>query len=316
MYKLGKVYGKQSYDAWHEGMVKDLSNTTVSPDEACAAVWEVRSFRKLVEAVAFLTSMNKRHTLLYRGQRRDVDPLPGLFRSSWRCFGSDETFEIPDSLRPKYWEALQEVGEQVYSICSRVPSGLPRKQGLREVREIQWAIIQHYELWPTPLLDLTSSLRVAATFALGLQRDKVPTTRVGYLYVAGLPHSTGSINYDIDQNLVLARLQSACPPIAFRPHFQDGFLLGRFPMYTIADAAGKSSLLRRVVAKFKLVDAGKFWSKTFPRIPTLALMPRKDPLLETFISEFGRTGHRSVRRRALQIRRELLLKGACGLTTC
>lgn len=67
MYKLGKVYGKQSFDAWGNGAANDLSGTKIYPAEADADIWEVTSFRKLVEAVAFLTSMNKRLTLLYRG---------------------------------------------------------------------------------------------------------------------------------------------------------------------------------------------------------------------------------------------------------
>jgi hypothetical protein len=33
-------------------------------------------------------------------------------------------------------------------------------------KEAVWAIAQHYELWPTPLIDITQNLRTAASFAL------------------------------------------------------------------------------------------------------------------------------------------------------
>lgn len=308
MHKLDGSYGKASFDAWFESRLSDLRTTKTDTVTADRNVWVVASFRDLVERVAFLGSMNKRLTLLYRGQRRDVAPAPVIFRESWSCFDSNEQFTIGPA-RQHYWDELQHIGQRVYEICGTEAFGLPRWRGLRGTREVQWAVVQHYELWPTPLLDLTSSLRAAASFAMGLEAGSAEAPRAGFLYVVGMPHPTGSISYDLDEQLVLARLQSACPPVAKRPHYQDGFLVGRFPMSDPAGSLAKmsslakrSSLVNRLVAKFKLVDGGAFWGDD-PVMGDRALLPQDDPLLERFRTEFGAESPDSLRARALKASR-------------
>lgn len=56
-------------------------------------------------------------------------------------------------MRQKYWDALGDVGRRVFEICYEPQLGLPQWRGLRDIREVQWVVIQHYEIWPTPLLD-------------------------------------------------------------------------------------------------------------------------------------------------------------------
>jgi FRG domain-containing protein len=306
MHKLENSYGKCTFDAWHtsaerhgdpDARSKDLRFSRTDTAAADRNLWPVESFRELVERVAFLGSMNKRMTLLYRGQRRDVAPAPVIARDTWTCFGSDEEIGISGA-REHYWKELAWVGRRVYEICRSDGFGLPRWRGIRDTREVQWAVIQHYGLWPTPLLDLTSSLRAAASFAVGMEPGSPKAPRTGFVYVAGMPHTTGSISYDLDEQLVLARLQSACPPIAKRPHYQDGFLVGRFPINELADAQGnKSSLINRLVAKFRVWDAGSFWTDD-PVMSEAALLPLDDPLLERFLIEFGTDAEQSLRSRA------------------
>jgi len=268
---------------------EDLSNTATSWKDADRDLWCVETYRQLISAVSFLGSMNKRLTLFYRGQASDLDPLPGLFRDHWLSFPSKQRLPLTSKNRTKYWQELPEIGARVFKICKE--EGLPRWRGLRDIREIQWAVIQHYGLWPTPLIDLTTSLRTAASFAMSLTRGTSKSRREGFLYVIGMPYSTGSISYSADENLVLARLQSACPPIAKRPHYQEGFLAGRLP-FASPDAATKarSSLSRRLIAKFVLRDLGKFWDSSFPIMEADALFPCDDPLLERFEKEFGVAG--------------------------
>jgi hypothetical protein len=162
-------------------------------------------------------------------------------------------------------------------------------------REAQWAVAQHYALWPTPLIDITSSLRTAASFALWGGRPE------GWLYVVALTPSINSITLDADQHIVLARLQAVCPPVAKRPHFQDGFLAGRFPFdCPVSNDIDKnpwkvSDLANRLVAKIRLTDADNeccrqnhkpsgpgFWSDDFPRMSSESLMPEHDELLDRF----------------------------------
>jgi FRG domain len=304
MYRLEESYGKRTFEIWNAEQPRDLRGTQTDTETANRDVWCVASFRDLIEGVAFLGSMNKRLTLFYRGQTRNVDPLPMLFRESWPCFDSGHDFAINTANRKSYWDALQGLGQHVYKICDSEELGLPRWRGLRDIREVQWAVVQHYQLWPTPLIDLTSSLRAAASFAMDFRRGEPDAPRTGFVYVVGMPHSTGSISYDIDQQLVLARLQSACPPVAKRPHYQEAFLAGRFPIYQLVEGlVEKSSLIRRLIAKFELRDAGQFWNEDFPLVGERALLPDEDPLLERFLAEFGKQGGRSLHPVASQMTR-------------
>lgn len=321
MYQLDKSYGKSTYQRWQANLEaskaagddakktrhRDLSETQTTPDKAWEDSWEVRSFRDLMEKVAFLGSMNKRSVLFFRGQEADLEPLPKLFRSSWSCtFEPDEPFSITTTNRGAYWQELISLGAEVYRVCDE--EGLPRWRGMRDYREVQWAVIQHYGLWPTPLIDVTSSLRVAASFALGGSEARA-TEKVGYLLIAGLPHTTGSITFDIDQQLSLARLSSACPPGAKRPHYQDGFLVGRFPIYEVSgdNLVEKSNLRRRLIAKFKLVDVGggpgegRFWDAAFPIVSEEATTPSLDRFHRRLQAEFGPRGREPVADRARRL---------------
>jgi hypothetical protein len=303
MYRLEKSYGKRTFDEWFKNRPQNLRSTQTDPDTANQEVWQVSSFRKLLECIAFLGSMNKRLTLFYRGQTHDFDPLPTLFRNTWKCFGSGEMFEITSRNRMGYWNKLEEIGRRVYEICASTDFGLPRRRGFRNTREIQWTVIQHYGLWPTPLIDITNSLRVAATFAMGFQKGTPEKPQHGFLYVVGMPNSTGSITFDIDQHIILARLHSACPPVAKRPHYQEGFLVGHFPIYTANEnLMRQSKLIRRLVAKFELWDSGDFWDKDFPMFRATALLPTDDSLLERFHEKFGdQSPEFSLHRRAQEL---------------
>jgi hypothetical protein len=288
MYALGKCYGYKAYRAWEATKPTSLTDAKSSRDEANEDLWVVHSYSQLLEAIAFLGAMNKRLTLFFRGQASAQEPKPTLFRTGGWDFLNTRSFQISPRNRDRYWERLPEVGKRVYEICKSAAFGLPRWRGLRDVREIQWAVIQHYHVWPTPLIDLSGSLRAAATFAMAFRGGTPKVPQRGFLYVAGMPYSTGSIAYDLDQNLVLARLQSACPPVARRPHYQEGFLAGRFPFGRPDEETEKgSSLRRRIVAKFQLVDDGPFWDADFPLMREHSLMPARDDLQEAFISAFG-----------------------------
>jgi FRG domain len=259
-------------------------------------LWSVGSYRSLLEAVSFLNAMNKRLTLFFRGQSRNIDPLPTIFREQWRPFQSGRDVPISDTNRSWYFDQLADVGRHVYTVCNSPELGLPRWRGLRDIREIQWAIIQHYGIWPTPLIDITSNLRVAASFAFGMSPGSPSSPKVAYLYVIGLPYARESITSHPTQEIVLARLQSACPPVAKRPHFQDGFLLGASLRNRLTlDDADRSRLTRRLIAKFELHDAGDFWDGDFPVIREGALIPSEDRLLDRLYQYFGPGGTKPVR---------------------
>jgi hypothetical protein len=126
---------------------------------------------------------------------------------------------------------------------------------------------------------------VAATFALP------SSAGTGFLLVAGFPGPSGSVLFDIDQRLVLARLNACCPPIAKRAHLQDGFLAGRFPFDAERDLFNdKSSLRFRLIAKLRLADDGSFWNGGHSPFPVETLLPPIDPLAVRFMDTFGERG--------------------------
>jgi len=250
--------------------------------------WRVTTYRQLADRVAFLTSVNYRWLLFFRGQNSiGHDPIPAIFRPKWRCFGGGDTLDTPDQSRQGYWKFLiEDLGPVVAEICMDV--GSPNYWHIANVREAQWAVIQHYGLWPTPLLDLTLSLRVAASFAFHGSVPERDETR-GYVLVAAMPEVTGSIAYDSRERVVLTRLQSACPPVALRPHYQEGFFAGSYPARHMGDTEPllkwkeESDLRHRMVAIFELDNSeGGFWDEDFPKIKRNVLYPEDDVLLRRF----------------------------------
>jgi hypothetical protein len=297
MYPLDAIYGPRTYrvfkrEGGFNGRLKKTSQSSkeVGKDEPLTAT----SYMELVDIVSFLSIMNKRLTLYFRGQMRDWALRPTIFRLVWRSL-SGTSHKLPENpvILRLIWKHLgSEISRIVLSTCEEFP--MPRRATLRMFREAVWAVAQHYELWPTPLIDITPNLRAAASFALWDGQCE------GNLYVVALPPSTNSITFDADQHSVLARLQAVCPPVAKRPHYQDGFLVGRFPFMSPdsndidKDPANVSDLSRRLVARIILKDANEpsgsgFWSDDFPRMSASSLMPetKDDQLLDRFCRYAG-----------------------------
>lgn len=288
MYPLDAIYGPSAYKRFlREG--KDFhsfkSELKPSSDHWLDEPLEARSFDELIEIVSFLSVMNKRSSLFFRGQGRHLEVIPCIFRSEWTSIGKTK-HKIPNgsAVRQKIWDHLNSTIAPLIISALR-EFALPRRRSIEMFREAVWAVSQHYDVWPTPLVDVTTNLRIAASFALWGGRAE------GQLYIVALTPSTNSITFDADQHIVLARLQAVCPPIARRPHYQDGYLAGRFPFAgpnsnpVDSDPEMVSRLSRRLVARVKLIDAsgrvanetstdlGGFWNSDFPRVSEAALMP-------------------------------------------
>jgi hypothetical protein len=295
MQEINQAYGIKALNAWIKSNRKsrDLSDSKSTPEEANNLDWQIDSFARLVEDIAFLTVMNKRSVLLYRGQSQDYPLIPVLFRDQWFPFESNTAYKITDVTRPKYYECLREVGKLLYEF-SLEQGSLPRWRGMRKYSVIQWAVAQHYAVWPTPLIDLTSSLRVAASFALGMQRHDTKSPASGYLYIFGFPANgksdePGPISSYESEQLVLARLQACCPPAAIRAHLQDGYLAGDYMVQeyeashlTVSTASfirdkNRSNLQCRLIAKIMLYDNGPFWNDAHPVYLQESLLPADDP---------------------------------------
>jgi hypothetical protein len=238
---------------------------------------QVKSFMELATKVAELQFMNRDFVLLFRGQKQDhknqqrnSSLKPSLFRGSAKV--NPDSFEL-DS-RFCHLEAVEEA--LVNSFVGLHHLGRER---LERQRIIRWSIIQHYEISKTPLLDVTHSLRIAASFASDTKSDRA------FIFALGVPHLSGAITASAEAGLQIVRLSSVCPPSAIRPHIQEGYLLGEYPDLA---SYGQKRLYphyeidfgRRLVGKFWF-NPKRFWRKSgdFPRVTHNALYPNvNDPL--------------------------------------
>lgn len=225
----------------------------------------VKSFRELVKIIASISYNSPEYSLFYRGQARDYklqadesSLYPSIYRMQGRSITQDELnrrFEILKKAENKLLNSFKN-------------NNLVGHSKLANFRELVWAVLQHYEVCETPLLDITHSLRVAASFALEGSKS------YGYVFVLGFPHIHGSISYYVEEELLNIKLLSICPPQAQRPYFQEGFLVGTFPA-TEESKQQKHDVANRLIAKFKIQKPG-FWDQNFYDIPHDALYPEND----------------------------------------
>jgi hypothetical protein len=293
MYQAEGIYSLQAHQAWlrreTDGSDEDLRQYREEAGEiARGPSWEVGSWDELRAAISFLTLMNKRHVLYFRGQKtRTTRCLPVLLRDEW--YLGEQKLALDDRNRGKYYTLVPELARWVLQVARQV--GTPRSYVLEHVPAAAASVLQHYELWPTQFIDVTRSLPTAIAFAEGKgDRDHA------YIYVFALPDLRGSITSDMDQHLMISRLEAVCPPAARRPHHQDAYLIARFPE-PIAGAGPrhpswedwerKSDLMRRLCARFKL----KFTDGRLPGTPAVPMDFLIPPLAE---DRFGRILHQTL----------------------
>lgn len=231
-----------------------------------SAPFFVPTYTELVSEVANLSWQNRDFLLFYRGQ--SLDFLNKAGSSTYY-----PTIYRRDILTNQEIKARFDVLElaEYYLADAFEQEELDGRQDVFRKRYIAWSILQHYGVCDTPLLELTHSLRVAATFA----QFNNPNEQ-GIIAVFGMPYITNRITYNLEHDLVLVRLLSVCPPLALRPHFQEGYLAGTLDITN--DYPNKSELdfNNRLVAKFAIPNDKTFWGKDFDRIPAELLFPPND----------------------------------------
>lgn len=225
----------------------------------------VRTFAELVERVAQLSFRNPEFVLFYRGQAKDFSNragasslYPAIFRTHTNYLKQAEVERRFQRLR-----RAEDLLSEQYNL-----------DGARRIRIhqiLRWAILQHYEVCATPLLDVTQSLRVACAFA------QQQTKGGALIYILGLPQISGSVTASSEHGIQIIRLLSICPPSALRPHFQEGFLLGEYPTISFKTKAeydrNEFDFGQRLLCKFRLGRKASFWTKDFPMISQRALYP-------------------------------------------
>lgn len=217
----------------------------------------VATYNELVKMVAELSYLNRDNLLFFRGQTRDhrnkaeaSTLYPSLYRKN-----------VISKARLEYdFTVLKEIStllvEETKHYDRRAADEIRRKQ------YIQWSLIQHYEVYETPLLDITQSLRVACSFAqTGGENEEA------FVYVLGLPYMPNGISINSEEEIVNIRLLSACPALALRPYFQEGFLVGTADITDNYDDKNELDFNRRLIAKFAIPNNDTFWNGNLHKIP-------------------------------------------------
>ena len=216
------IYRAKSFQGWEArlraGLLSQNEGSQRHPGTAemmASEVIDVVSYTRLVDIIAFLLVMNKNLVLLSRGQRRDREPSRRFTGRTGRRLVLK--FPLRWTARLIIGRCSEEVGgDIIYPVLER--HGLPRWRHLRRHQPARWAVIQHYELWPTPLLDFSTSLRIAASFAFGLD----PNRREGYLFDGGgrlsaqRPHEFQRYRTGDQAELGLSAQCGAAPPARWR----------------------------------------------------------------------------------------------------
>lgn len=269
--------GTQKIWSYHDGINKPrpASNHKIRAGEGHV----VTTYFDLAMKVAELQFLNREHVLFFRGQCDDYRSTkgntmlkPSMFRLSGKRLPTAKILE-------SRFERLNAAEASLVGLYRAAKfRGIDR---LARHRTIRWAILQHYDVCATPLLDVSQSLRVASSFATASEINDF-----AYVYVLGVPNLSGAVTASSEAGLQILRLSSACPPEAVRPHVQEGYLLGEYPEVSDYRQNAKYSYYemdfgRRLVAKFKLKVSGFWHSKNFPPVTSEGLYPKehRDPLL-------------------------------------
>jgi len=234
--------------------------------------FKVSSFRELIDEVASVTISNRNFEMFYRGQEFDYKNNSAIYYQDRKpkstIFPAICRPEKNADGSPKYSIKKSQIIKRYDDLDKMVGIVQGNKRGY--FKEYYYALFQHYDILPTPLIDITQSLRVAATFALR-------NSKKGYLFVFGLPYPNQSISYYSDMSIVLIKLQNVLQTNSLRPRYQEGFLVGKYPIMPTKTSG--DDLANRMVAKFYLDNTdGKFWDKYFLPMPDEVLYPKNDPI--------------------------------------
>jgi hypothetical protein len=233
----------------------------------------VDTYDELVQDVAQILHRNKEYVVYYRGQAKDyrdknnrTSILPSIYRKK----------DSPKLYLKKNFKILNDKVDELRKLIKSNSKRIAGSKLIDKHIEIAWAILQHYEVCDTPLLDITHSLHVACSFAF----HKNPN-ETGVIYLLGMPWQTDSLGVNTFEELINMRLLSIMPPDAKRPYFQEGYLTGPFPRYRLDDTnrIKHFDYAKRLIAKFEIPRIKDFWGAGFEEIPNEKLFQPNDELL-------------------------------------
>lgn len=238
----------------------------------------VSSYFELAKKVAELHFYNPEHVLFFRGQSTDFKNGARNTTLKPSAFRSDPKNSLTPPNQTDLRSRFEELKHYEYRLVQLL--GFTEALGRQRVerhRILRWSILQHYEKCATPLLDVSQSIRIAASFA------SMGAGQTAFVYVLAVPNVSGVISASAEAGLQTVKLAGICPPNAVRPYIQEGYLLGEYPEMPNFDQKQhyrhyEIDFGRRLIAKFRL-DLHSFWADpAFPMVTRAALYPNaRDP---------------------------------------
>lgn len=253
--KIRKIYGGNS------SKTKSITNFVRSTPI------KIETFHELVMEVGELSYKNPDVMLFYRGQNDNYTnyKYSTLYPTIYRIRG-EKNINNEFKVLEKSAKELVELLHKDKNIDSKELNEIKR------IKLLQYAILKHYDVCKTPLLDVTQSLKVACSFAiLDNKRD------IGYVYVLGLPYITGRISANSEEYITNIRLLSIGCSSSKRPFFQEGYLIKS--KYSLDDdlRKGKLDFNRRIVAIYEFENNNTFWGEEKPLTEEI-LYPKQDKM--------------------------------------
>ncbi|CAG0973581.1 hypothetical protein ANAEL_01317 [Anaerolineales bacterium] len=251
-------------------VTKQIARHIGSKSVGKATPFPIKTYRQLMEQVAYLSYLNKDQLLFFRGQTQDFLNKAGVSTFYPSIYRDDNLQQQEVAYR---FEVLDQAARQLKDLFSN-----KKVDGYSDVsrkRYIQWSILQHYGVCHTPLLDFTHSIRVACSFA-----QESDSSENVFVYVFGLPYITNRITINSEHDIVNVRLLSICPPDALRPYFQEGYLAGTSDITSDYDSKSELDFNCRLIAKFTIPNTSQFWGRGLSKIPKSMLYPKNDQIEE------------------------------------
>jgi FRG domain len=251
-------------------LTNELSKHIRKQDVWHAEAFPIKNFRELMEHVARLAYANRNQLLFFRGQDKDYQSKAGGSTLYPAIYRGDN---LPREELEHRFRQLAGAEKALAKMFKK--NKIEGSPDVSRKRYIQWSILQHYEVFATPLLDVTQSLRIACSFAQLASTD--PTC---YVYVLGFPYPTNRISINSEEDIVNIRLLSICPPSALRPYFQEGYMAGTPDVMSEFDTKTELDFRNRLVAKFAIPRAKHFWNEGVKAAERTTLYPSNDRVEE------------------------------------
>lgn len=242
--------------------------------------YKVKSFSELVEKVALLQFFNRRYQLFFRGSS-DQHLKYSYLKNKIELESYKKYIPFPNKVDTLYPSLFYLNGINCFTVFKDVLEKdfrdkilsyyqKEKSPGYREFKYFYEAVIsimQHYGVFKTHFLDITSSLQVACTFALYNEyekesKEKNREKKKRVVYVIGLPYVTDIITYNPFEEIVTLKLDAFITPYAKRPVHQNAYLVSPYPYTELENPNRKKyfDFSRRLIGIFEVPDNNdNFW---------------------------------------------------------